>query len=181
MTSVDNLTTTTEPEYDEPRAVYSKKPYQLYVQETYGIENKKILYNDGILLLIYAGEWFKIPETDLVNKIRFHPYLTEKDYTLLTNIKNNHNLYLFLYTNAAFGLFYYLTIATTKISSVNKLIRFSKCLFLSLTTSFLFNKLYYKKRYENIIKNSYLYDKYFTLDLDKLKIKDDLLKVGIKI
>jgi hypothetical protein len=161
----------------------NNKYFQDSVRRKYNIKDAGILYDDKILLLIYALEWFDIPEKKYYYKVCYHPYLTRKDLNHLNTIYENQKNNFFITTLGVYaGLFFFRKkFIGTKGSNLRKNWKpIFYMFFVSLLFPILSWELFFvSKLNQDIKEDKDLADKYFHLDVDKKKIKRDLLNFNI--
>ncbi len=75
--------------------VYSNtRNFRDKVKTKYKVPNR-LLFDDKILLMIYAYEWFKIPKSNNFERVSYHPFLVQKDLDLVNHICSKY-IYLTL-------------------------------------------------------------------------------------
>jgi hypothetical protein len=157
----------------------NSKSYQEIVRRKYNINDLGLLYDDKILLLIYALEWFEIPESDLYNKVCFHPYLTAKDMKQLKRINENQKNYFYLSLLPVFSLLYLAKKKFLKVG-MRKSLKSNVFIYsLAVIYPVLSWKLFFSRQIRQDIKEDKDLAKYFELDVDRAKIKKDLLNYNI--
>ena len=138
------------------------------------------MYDDRILLLIYAYEWFGIPPNYIYDKVCYHPYLNKIDFKRLNEIYE-HEKNICLLSNIPF-----FTLIFLSYKRYGKGGSFRKNKRLLLTSAFgavaypymLWKYLFAQRMNRHIIDDPNL-NKYLNLDIDKEKIKNDLLNFNI--
>jgi hypothetical protein len=168
---------------NEPLAIYkNSKSYQHIVRDRYNITNQSILYDDRLLLMIYAYEWFQIPDKNIYEKVCYNPYITNKDYKLLNKIYDSQKFNVVL-----LSIFGFLIIPIIKAKIIKKykihkhnwkpeLLSLGLMIALPVVSWFGF----FQRKMNKDIKGSDL-NKYLSLDLNKEKIKEDLLAYNIVV
>ena len=165
---------------NKPLEIYkNSKSYQEIVRRKYNINDLGLLYDDKILLLIYALEWFEIPTSDYYNKVCFHPYLTAKDMKQLNRINENQKNYFYLSLLPVFSLLYLTKRKYVKVSLRKSLKPNIFIYSLALIYPVLSWKLFFSRQIKKDIKEDKDLAKYFVLDVDRAKIKTDLLNYNI--
>jgi hypothetical protein len=174
----------TEKDNNVPLAIYkNNKSYQEITRRNYKIKDPRVFYDDTILLLIYAYEWFKIPERNAFEKVCFHPYLTKGDFNKANELRENQkiNLFAFCIVPLYAGLF----LIKRKIARTTYYRRnWSPIIGIvsaAILVPFACWNVVLKKKLDNDIKEDPNLKKYLTLDLDKNKISKDLLNYNITI
>ena len=164
----------------KPLEIYkNSKSYQEIVRRKYNINDLGLLYDDKILLLIYALEWFEIHESDFYNKVCFHPYLTAKDMKQLKRINENQKNYFYLSLLPVFSLLYLAKKKFVKVS-IRKSLKSNVFIYsLAAIYPLLSWKLFFSRQIRKDIKEDEELAKYFVLDVDRAKIKKDLLNYNI--
>jgi hypothetical protein len=165
---------------NKPLEIYkNSKSYQEIVRRKYNINDLGLLYDDKILLLIYALEWFDIPDKSVYNKVCYHPYLTMKDMKQLNRIYENHKNYFYISLFPVYSVLYFLKKKFAK-SSFRKSAKPNLILWsLGVLFPIASWKFYFSKQINKDIKEDKDLSKYFELDVDREKIKKDLLNFNI--
>jgi hypothetical protein len=165
---------------DKPLEIYkNSKSYQEIVRRRYNINDLGLLYDDKILLLIYAYEWFSIKENDLYNKVCYHPYLTVKDKKYLDSIyENQKNIFYIQLVPFYFSLYIfkrkYIKVSIRK--SFKPLATIYSLGLIYPIISWMFLISYSMNEH---IKQDNKLQNYFNLDVDRTKIQKDLLNFNI--
>jgi hypothetical protein len=167
---------------NKPLEIYkNSKSYQEIVRRKYNINDLGLLYDDKILLLIYALEWFDIPDKNVYNKVCYNPYLTMKDKKQLDRIYENHKNYFYLSLLPVYSILYFIKKKIVK-TSLRKSMKPSIILYsLGVLFPILSWKLFFKNQINKDIREDKDMQKYFELNVDRDKIKKDLLNFNIVI
>lgn len=166
---------------DKPIEIYkNNKSYQEIVKRKYKINDIGLLYDDKILLLIYACDWFNIPSNKVFEKVCYHPYLTKKHHKKLNEIYENSKNNLFLITLPFYGFLYLLKKKVVKGNNFRKNFKFNLGIFsLAGLFPFLTWKLYLLENMKNNIQEDKDLSTYLELNIDKNRIKQELLNYNI--
>jgi hypothetical protein len=165
---------------NKPLEIYkNSKSYQEIVRRKYNINDIALLYDDKILLLIYALEWFEIPEKNYYNKICFHPYLKAKDMQQLNRIYENGKNSFYLSLVPVYATLYFMKKKYVK-ASIKKNLKPNILIYsFALILPILSWKLFFYPKIKKDLSEDKLLSKYFVLDVDRDKIKKDLLNYNI--
>lgn len=173
----------TQNDDNEFQCVYKNNKYfQNYYKTKYNLTDDHILLDDNLILLIYACEWFKIPDEDKFDKVCYHPYLTKKDNRKLTQIYQ-HYTNLFIYECVGLlGVAFLIRRKMIRPYNIRKRGLKTLGLFLGVgMVAFLSWKFIFMRRLNQRIRKDKDLEKYSTLNLDRNKIKEDLLNYNIVI
>lgn len=172
---------TNENNFDKPIEIYkNNKSYQEIVRRKYNITDIGLLYDDKILLLIYACDWFNIQPTKVYEKVCYHPYMTKRHHKKLNEIYENQKNNLFLFSLPFYGLLYIAKRKFVKGTNLRKNFTATSLIFLSVVFfPILFWKFYLLKNMNKDIQIDKDLKQYLHLDIDRNKIKEDLLNYNI--
>jgi hypothetical protein len=149
------------------------------VRNEYKVSNS-LLYDDKVLLMIYAWEWFKIPKSNKFELVSYHPFLKQKDLDLITHLSIKYASMAFIPALCFF--MFGLRMFSKRYNKKDKLIIFSMFhLITSNVLGFVLWKCFFYNKLNTEIENTKKFKKYLVLDVDKEKIKDDLKKYNIKL
>jgi hypothetical protein len=170
-----------ENDTEQPVEIYKQnKSFQEIIRRRYNINDIGLLYDDRILLLIYTYEWFQIPAANLYDKVCYHPLVVRKDHIKLSEIYENEKNIFLATMLPFFGLLYFIK---SKFSKGRNLRKNFKLLALISTSAVVVPsvlwKLYFVSRMNRNIFNDTSLNKYLKLNVDKEKIKQDLLNYNI--
>ena len=59
------------------------------------MENEELISNNNVMQMVYAVEWFGIPQDYPLERIRYHPFITRQDYEKIEGIERQNKLDLF--------------------------------------------------------------------------------------
>jgi hypothetical protein len=168
---------------NRPLGIYkNNRFYQDTCKQRYDINDLNILYDDNILLLIYACEWFKIKDSNVHDKVLYHPYLTVRDHSNLNKIYQHYKNNLIFETVGVASIFYILKkkyVVSKKFRKTWKPVS-AMALGMILIPYFSWNYIFKKQMNNEIRKNERL-GKYLYLDLEKEKLRNELLNYNIVI
>lgn len=168
---------------NEQLAIYkNSKSYQEIVKNKYNIKNPNYLYDERILLLIFAYEWFDIPKMKIYDKVSYNPYITTKDFKKLNTIYQNYSNNLLL-SFLPIGLTVFLIkrrFLNNKFKSFKRNWKFYLLIggIVTMVPPALWYLYFLPKMNKNIVEDPQL-RKYLELDVDKEKIRLDLLNYNI--
>ncbi len=165
----------------QPLAIYkNNKSFQEIVKRKYNITQSSLLYDDGLLLLIYTYEWFNIPKCNVYDLVGYNPLITRKHFDKLTK-KYEHQKNIYLLTILPFfAIMYYLKIRYVKGSNFRKNFTPMMALgFMSIFYPFALWNYFFVPRMNYEIKSDEDLKSYLNLNVDKDKIQRDLLNFNI--
>ena len=152
--------------------IYLSDRYKNFISGCYTIADPSCLQKSSILRLLYALEWFSIPESYILHKVKFNPYLSFEDSKKINKLILFNRIEYIL----SFLLFSKIVHRTMKIKF--PIIRLFSSICLGTTCTFLKNIMLMKKLNLKILKEQNL-SKYLQLEVDKEKLKKDLMGMGI--
>jgi hypothetical protein len=172
---------TKESKEDLPLEVYKRnKTFQEIVKRKYNIKDQGILYDDKILLLIYACEWFDIPNRKIYEKVCYHPLLTKRHHKKLNVIYENQKNNLYMFIIPLYGFLYILKKKFAKGFNPRKHYKILFSIYGSgIVAPFLMWKYILSKKMNEDIRNDNDLNQYLFLNFDRDKIKKDLLNYNI--
>lgn len=151
----------------------------------YDINNPILLEDPKFRTLIIAKHWFTIGDNDIFAKIIHNPYLKEKDYNIVKNIKNHHERNIDTLFYFSFILYFFKIRNSFSKKEIKGLMKKSILLFsfpiLLISYSFVLKPWYLNNRINDfVIKNQELLS-YTRLDIDLKLINKELSNYKIKI
>jgi len=150
----------------------------------YDVNNTILLEDPRFRTLLLTKHWFTLKDNDLYSKIIYNPFLIEKDYEKIQNIKNHHERIIDTFFYISF-LAYFLKIKNS--FSKRKVKGFAKKSFffmsfpiIVLSYFSLAKPLYLRYRINDFASQNEDLTKYAKLELDLKLINKELSKYKIR-
>jgi len=155
----------------------------LFIQ--YDVNNSVLLEDPKFRSLLLAKHWFTINKKDLYSKIIYNPFLKEKDYRRIQNIKAHHEKNIDTVFFLTFIGYFFLIKNFFNKKKLKGFFRKS-LYFLSIPTILIFHFSFIRPTFINwkineFALNSKELEDYTKLDLDVNMINKELIKYKIKI
>lgn len=166
-------------EGNAPLAIYSdNKAFQMNCKDKYHIDDPNLLYNDTLLLLLYAYEWFDISSDDPFSKVSYHPYLTIKHYDRLHRIYQSQ---LLNHALLAIPVFIGFSIFNKNLNQRKSYVRHFKNAIFTIGLISPVWPLYFKPRMQQHIREDKELSRYVNIDIDREKIKEQINNLGVTL